>query len=271
MLTEEQRLARVNGLGASDTAIHMGYSTYKTPYELYLEKTGIITSDNEMTEQQYWGNMLEAAILKRFQEENNVELMFPDTAYHRDYPFIFANLDGFDPVANMVVEAKNSNAFMRSEWDDGIPLPYMIQIAKQVAITDANGGYCCVLIGGCEYRQFTYERDRELEDMIINADIAFWDCVQNGIEPSLLTMSDAMRKYMEAKKGKRIVAHHSLEEHINIVQGTKLSISQMTKLQDKSKLALMTYMGDAETLLNEDGRTIATWKNGKRGRTFLLK
>jgi len=39
MLTEEQRLRRREGLGASDTAIIMGYSAIN-PYQLYLEKKG---------------------------------------------------------------------------------------------------------------------------------------------------------------------------------------------------------------------------------------
>ena len=48
MLTDEQRAKRHEGLGASDTPIIMGYSTYKTPYELYLEKTGTVTYDDEI-------------------------------------------------------------------------------------------------------------------------------------------------------------------------------------------------------------------------------
>lgn len=272
MLTEEQRLNRLNGLGASDSSIVMGFSTYKTPYELYLEKTGIISSNNEITELQYWGNMLEKCILKRFEEENSVVLEYPDTVYHPEYPFIFANLDAYEPISNMVVEAKNSNSFMRSEWDEGIPLPYIIQIAKQVAVTNANGGYCCVLIGGCEYRQFIYERDLELESMIIESDIAFWDCVQNGIEPKLLTISDAMRKYLEATKGKQIVAAPELQDCIDSLVFTKMNLTYMTKRQDMAKLAIMTYMGDADTLVDDEGKVICTWKNNKHGtRTFLIK
>jgi putative phage-type endonuclease len=273
MITDEQRANRLNGLGASDSAIHMGYSTYKTPYELYLEKTGLISiDDDEMTEQQYWGNALESAILDRFEYENDdTYVTYPETVYHKDYPFIFANLDAYDKAHNMVIEAKNSNSFMRAEWDDGIPMQYMIQIAKQVAIMDAEGGYCAVLIGGCEYRQFIYERDRELEEMIIKADLNFWSCVQHRIEPELLTISDAMRKYVDAKKGKRIEAHPMLNDHLNILANTKLSLSQMTKQQDKAKLAVMTYMGDAESLVNESGKTICTWKQGKKSRTFLIK
>ena len=65
MLTDEQRSKRHEGIGASDTPIIMGYSSYKTPYQLYLEKTGILIPEQEITEQQYWGNALEPIIIKR--------------------------------------------------------------------------------------------------------------------------------------------------------------------------------------------------------------
>ena len=105
MLTEEQRLRRREGIGASDSSIIMGYSTYKTPYQLYLEKTGLVSDEDEQTEQQYWGNALEAAILRRFEEENRCSLTFSDTVYHPDFPYIFANLDGWIPATQSVVEA----------------------------------------------------------------------------------------------------------------------------------------------------------------------
>jgi predicted phage-related endonuclease len=95
-----------------------------------------------------------------------------------------------------VVEAKNSNTFMAKTWDraqeDGIPMQYLIQIAKQVACVNCETGYCAVLIGGNEYRQYTYHRDFELEDMIMQADISFWDCVQMRVEPELTQISDCL-------------------------------------------------------------------------------
>src|SRR5260221_6710002 len=118
MLTEEQRINRRNGLGASDSAIIMGYSSYKTPYQLYLEKTGIVEDkEEELTEQQYWGNVLEPVIINRFAEENNYKITFPDTVHHPKYPFIFANLDGWIESEKAIVEAKCANSFQRKEWD----------------------------------------------------------------------------------------------------------------------------------------------------------
>lgn len=276
MLTTEQRLRRREGIGASDSAIILGYSSYKTPLELYLEKTGVIESDDEMTELQYWGNAIEPLVIQRFAQENNVEVTFPDTVYHPDYPFIFANLDGWIESEKAVIEAKCANSFQRREWDmasqDGIPMVYLIQIAKQCAITNASRGYCAVLIGGMEYKQFIYERDAGLEALIIESDIDFWNCVKNGIEPDPINTSDCRLKYNSPHPDK--IAHstfktsNALAELMNV----KIKLKQLDQEEDMFKMHLMSHMGNAEYLVGLEGEILATWKANKKGtRVFNIK
>lgn len=276
MLTDEQREKRRDGIGASDTPIIMGYSSYKTPYQLYLEKIGQIEPDDEITEQQYWGNALEAAIIKRFAEENMVEVTFPDTVYHPDYPFIFANLDGWIESERAVVEAKNVNSFQRKEWDmslnDGIPLVYLIQIAKQCAITDAARGYCAVLIGGNEYKQFIYERDTELERVIIQADIDFWEAVQHRQEPAPLNTSDCRLKFPTPSPEKICEATFKTIHALQGLIDCKAKIKKIEEDVEFHKMQLMSHMGDAEYLMGQDGELVATWKATKKGtRVFNIK
>lgn len=276
MLTEEQRANRHQGLGASDTPIIMGYSTYKTPYQLYLEKTGIISSDDEITEQQYWGNALEPVIIKRFAEENNVEITFPETVYHPEYPYIFANLDGWIVSENAVVEAKCVNSFQRKEWDmacsDGIPLIYLIQIAKQCLITNASRGYCAVLIGGMEYKQFIYERDAALEALILQADIEFWRCVQNHIEPNPMNTSDCRLKFKTPNPNKVIQSTFKTSNALAELMNVKIKSKQLLENEDNFKMHLMSHMGDAEYLVGQEGEILATWKATKKGtRVFNIK
>lgn len=276
MLTDEQRAKRHEGIGASDTPIIMGYSTYKTPYQLYLEKIGAIDSDNEMTEQQYWGNALEPIIINRFAEENDVQVTFPDTVHHPEYPFIFANLDGWIESENAVVEAKSANSFQRKEWDmaltDGIPLVYLIQVAKQCLITNATRGYCAVLIGGMEYKQFIYERDAALEDLILKADLEFWRCVQNRIEPDPISTADCRLKFPKPHPDKVVESNFRTTNALVGLMNVKASIKDLTEQEDKLKMELMSHMGDAEYLMGQQGELVATWKATKKGtRVFNIK
>lgn len=276
MLTSEQREARRNGLGASDTPIIMGYSSYKTPYQLYLEKTGTVTDDDEETEQQYWGNALEPLIIERFAKENNVEVTFPDTIHHPDYPYIFANLDGWIESEKAVVEAKLVNSFKKKEWDstlsDGIPLTYLIQVAKQCLITDASRGYIAVLFGGMEFQQFVYERDKMLEDLILKADIEFWHCVQTKNEPDVKNVADCRIKYREIAPDKVAKTNFKTETTLSKLIQAKQKIKELSEAEDSFKMHLMNHMKDAEYLTNQDGEILATWKANKRGtRVFNIK
>jgi len=276
MLTDEQRAKRHKGIGASDTPIIMGYSTYKTPYQLYLEKIGASESDTEITEQQYWGNALEPIIIKRFAEENDVKITFPDTVYHPEYPFIFANLDGWIESENAVVEAKTVNSFQRKEWDlaltDGIPLVYLIQIAKQCLVSNAARGYCAVLIGGMEYKQFIYERDAALENLILKADLEFWHCVLNRIEPDPVSTSDCRLKFPTPQSDKVIHSNFRTTNALAGLMNVKASIKDLTEQEDKYKMELMSHMADAEYLLGQEGEILATWKATKKGtRVFNIK
>ena len=276
MLTDEQRAKRHEGIGASDTPIIMGYSTYKTPYQLYLEKIGAIDSDDEMTEQQYWGNALEPIIMKRFSEENDVQVTFPDTVYHPDYPFIFANLDGWIESENAVIEAKSANSFQRKEWDmaltDGIPLVYLIQVAKQCLITNATRGYCAVLIGGMEYKQFIYERDAALEELILKADLDFWNCVQNRIEPDPISTSDCRLKFPSPSPDKIATATFKTTHALEALIHCKANIKKLQEDEEFHKMQLMSHMGDAEYLMGQEGELVATWKATKKGtRVFNIK
>ncbi len=276
MLTDKQRAQRHLGIGASDTPIIMGYSSYKTPYQLYLEKTGIILPDDDITEQQYWGNALEPIIIKRFSEENDLVVTFPDTVHHPKYPFMFANLDGYIASQNAIIEVKSANSFQRKEWDmaltDGIPLVYLIQIAKQCLITDASRGYCAVLIGGMEYKQFIYERDASLEELILKADIDFWDCVTNRIEPDPINTSDCRLKFPKPHPDKVSESTFKTTHALEALVDYKAQIKALQEKEEFQKMQLMSHMGNAEYLMGIDGELVATWKATKKGtRVFNIK
>lgn len=276
MLTDEQKSNRKDGLGASDSAIIMGYSSYKTPYELYLEKTGIVSSDDETNEQQYWGNEIEPLIIRRFALENNVQVTFPDTVYHPLHRFIFANLDGWIESERAVVEAKCANSFQRKEWDtqtsDGIPLSYLIQIAKQVAVTDATRGYCAVLFGGNEYMQFVYERDKALEELILKSDMDFWHCIENRIEPDPINTNDCRLKYRMPSPEKIAQSTFKTQQSLANLINIKLDIKRISLDEERLKMQLMSHMADAEYLVNQEGELVATWKANKKGtRVFNIK
>lgn len=80
------------GIGGSDAAVIMGLNPYKSPYQLWMEKTGQAAppdlSGNRFV---YWGTKNEPNVAEWFQEETGKKVRKLGTLQNRTYPFMLAN------------------------------------------------------------------------------------------------------------------------------------------------------------------------------------
>lgn len=293
MISDKERKERRKGIGGSDVAIILGLSSYKTPYQLFLEKTGIITPSDVDSPVQEWGKRLEPVVRNKFAENHNIEVHAPKTDKKHSPPcklikyglttfvhpivnFLRGNVDGYIPEWNCVLETKCSIQFMAKEWgesgSDVIPMAYLVQVAHYCSCLNAKGAYIAVLIGGNDYREFYYQRDMELENQIIAAASDFWHAVQNNIAPAPISFDDLKILYPQGLTEKQVNCNQEAREAWEILAETKIKQKELSTLENDYKFQLMEYMKDAECLTDEDGKPMATWKANKKGaRTFLLK
>jgi putative phage-type endonuclease len=276
MITEQQREERKLGIGGSDMPIILGLSSYKTPYQLYLEKIGEDSTDYEMTPFQYWGHQLEGIVRDEFSKRNNITVECPDTVIHPFHPFLRGNVDGFIPEWNAVLEVKCASSFMANEWgEDGsdiIPMPYLVQVAHYCAVLNADCAYIAVLIGGNDYREYKYTRDATLENKVIDAAQKFWECVQKRTPPEPINQIDLKLLYPKHDPEKMKVIEPEMAEQLTTLYDTRFKIKQLNEVEEKYKFNIMQFMQDAECLTDHSGRPIVSWKANKRGtRTFLMK
>lgn len=270
---------RTKFIGGSDVPIILGLSSFKTPYQLYLEKIGLSDIDFEDTPLQYWGKQIEPLIRNEFAKRNNTKVLHGDELpqiIHPLHDYLRGNLDGFIEESNSVFEAKCANSFMGKDWGmpgtDEIPLSYLVQVAYYCALKNADYADIAVLIGGYEYRQYIYHRSFELEDKILSAAKDFWNNVQQSKEPALIDIEDIKLKYNFATPLKKIQVNDSIYEKCGLVSVLKEQAKEITKKEASYKKEIMEFMADAECLTDESGKTLATWKANKKGtRTFLLK
>lgn len=276
MITEQQRQERLLGIGGSDMPIIMGLSSYKTPYQLYLEKIGEAETSMEMTDPQYWGSMLEGVIRDEFAKRNNVVVETPNTCVHPFNDYLRGNIDGFIPAWNAVLEVKCASSFMAHEWgedgSDTIPLPYLVQVAFYCAVLNADCAYIAVLIGGNDYREFKYTRDLVLENKVLEEAAAFWKRVQDRNPPDAINQTDLKIMFPKHDPEKTKTIAEPVAEQLTQLSDTRLKIKQLSEVEEKYKFNIMQFMQDAECLVDGSGRPIVSWKSNKRGsRTFLLK
>jgi len=178
---------RKKGIGGSDASVVCGVSKWKSPVELWMEKTGQLP-DSEAGEAAYWGTVLENVVRAEFTKRTGIEVnpvkQLLQSAVH---PFMLANLDGEcrHPIYGpCVFEAKTAGAYRVDEWDGRIPDEYMLQVQHYIAVTGHMGAFIAVLIGGNTFKWMFVERDEELVSMLIQLEGEFWDNVQEGIPPA---------------------------------------------------------------------------------------
>lgn len=274
MLTENQKLMRRNGIGGSDMPIILGLSSYMTPYQLFLEKRGLIERQPE-TEMQRWGNILEPVIREEFARRHEVVVETPDTIIDPFVPYMLANVDGLIPEWNAVLEIKTANPYMQKEWDDamddGIPLAYMSQVAHYCAVTGSSKAYVSVFIGTHDYREFVYLRQPDIEKTIYDAAEKFWNAVQSGIEPDMRTIEDLRLRYKQSSPEPKMVTD-KVNHHLTELANAKLKCKELESAMEQHKFEIMSYLAESDCLVGLDGKPVATWKANKKGvRTFLLK
>lgn len=266
---------RTKYIGGSDMPIILGLSNFKTPYQLWLEKTNRVTIDETETEFQYWGTQLEPVIRQEFIKRHQVEVQEPTTITHPLFDYLKANVDGFIPSKNAVLEIKTTASFNAKEWgDEGtdvIPLYYLVQVAHYCAVTNADYAIIAVLIGGNTYREYKYTRDLELELRLLDEAQKFWHAVTNNIEPEPTNIDDLKLKYPKGSPEKSIKINDEVKVTFNTITETKKKIKELSAIEEKAKFDLIKYMEDSEVLIDDTGKVLASYKSGKRGRTFLTK
>ena len=99
---------RGKGLGSSDAPIIMGVSPWKTPYQLWLEKTNIKPSTFKGNWATRRGQELEPQIRIWYIGEHGIK-MTPQNAEHHENPVWRASADGYNKTMNRLIEIKAPN------------------------------------------------------------------------------------------------------------------------------------------------------------------
>lgn len=171
---------RKKGIGGSDASVVCGINKYKSPTELWMEKTDQLPYQ-EAGEAAYWGSVLEDIVRSEFTKRTGINVQIvKQLLQSEDYPFMQANLDGIcesPDHGTCIFEAKTASAYKVSEWDNSIPAEYMLQIQHYMAVTGYKGTYIAVLIGGNTFKWKFVERDEDIIAMLIKFEADFWNYV----------------------------------------------------------------------------------------------
>ena len=272
MLTEEQKLNRKKGVGASEAGIVMGLSLHTSPYQLWMIKTGRAQPDDlSEVPQVYWGTVHEEAIANRYSEiTGHAVEKVPDTLYHKDKPFMLCHLDRKVVGLSKVLECKFA-MYERDEWgptgSDIVPMAYIVQVQYQLAVTGYEEADLAVLISGWDFRVYHFKRDEEIIAKITEEVTEFWKCVETDTPPPLRDRADAVLAY-PFSKGDLKEAEPEIVKVVEEFREVRAKAKELDKKKEELSDLLTLFIKDAEGI-RTNKEVLATWKPTARGNRVL--
>lgn len=256
--------ARAIGIGGSDAAVIMGMNPYKSPYQLWLEKTGQVEPpDLSGNQYVYWGTRNESNIADWFQEETGKKVKRLGTLRSKEYPFMLANVDRTVVGENAGLEIKTAGVRQYRKWkNDEIPDAYYCQCLHYMAVTGADYWYIAVLLGGNEAKWKRIERNEEDIQHLIMAETDFWKLVETRTPPPV-DGSDSCATALSAQyKGGdpnySIILPPDIDGVIASLEDDKAIMDALKKQITEKENRLKALLGNAEEGATDHYRVL--WK-----------
>lgn len=264
---------RKNGIGGSDAAAAVGLSPYKSPLELWLEKTGrdegLERPDPmDSTHPTYWGTQLEPVVAMAYTHQTGRKARRINAVLqHPVHPFMLANVDREvvgDPEVQ-ILECKTAGEHGAKLWRDGVPEYVELQVQHQLAVTGKQAADVAVLLCGQRLEVHRVQRDDELISRLILLEARFWEHVTLDTPPSADGSESADRALRCLYPGGQFTVDFTSDSRLSGAFSDLVALNARIKEQEaeaeKLRQALQQAMGDAGEALFESGRI--TFKRSK--------
>jgi putative phage-type endonuclease len=265
MNKQEWLMKRKNYLGGSDLGAIAGLNPYRTALDVYLDKTSDDITE-ETNAAMRWGNLLEDVVAKAYSEDTGQTIEIEqNTIYHPSMKFLGANIDRWVGDKEYVLECKTAGFTKAKEWGDvgtdAVPESYLVQVAYYAAICDVPKIDIAVLIGGQDFRIYTYNRNKELEEKLIKIACNFWyNHIEKRIPPKCVNTRDTFNLFPQSNYHE-IVAEDNIMEKLEELKAAREEESRIADTIEKLKVEIQEFMRDYDVLIDNQGNVIATWKN----------
>ena len=251
---------REGGITATDCTVILGVSKYKTPLQLWEEKTGKSQpediSNNPHVRR---GNRLEPVARKAIERQLDSELQVI-CGEHDDLSILRASFDGVDSngipheikcPSNLVFDEVS----MFREESETFKM-YSTQVRYQAIVADASHGwlhfYRETEDGEGELLSFKITLTAE-DQALVEGAMAFWELIQSDTAPA----HDPKRDVMDSNEEIDSLFEDIKERKLQI-DAFKLQISQLEALNKEAQAELETCMGENMKLASSDGSVALT-------------
>lgn len=266
--SDEWLQARRGGIGGSDVAAVLGMNPWRSPIEVWLDKTGQAAgfTGNERTE---WGHKLEPVVRAHYAALRPRAWVdeVPGVLAHPDIPIARASLDGLvnDADGQRILEVKCT----AQSWDQP-PDMYLWQAIWYMAVTGLPAVDFAVLTRGNTYTEYTVDRpdDAVCTDLLTTVDDWWAAHVLAGAMPDVDVVRDRdllARLWTPDVAADPVVIPDDLAARL---RDSKATANAAKTDYEVACAEVQALMREAVAAVDEAGDRIATW-NPTKGRTTI--
>jgi len=239
--------------------------------QILIKQGKLIPEDISDRENVRMGHVMQPVILGLVQDRLGIEIKDADYALtHPRETWLKSHFDGIEVGGNMLVEAKNYTAAIRSKYDfetGRIPETDMAQLVHESAVHNIPKVCFAVLFGGQEFCYHVFDISDEQRNELISTMATYWGHVQAGTTPPAETVEQAKLLYPQSTEGV-ITANQSVEQAVAMLKQMKSRIKAAEEEAEQLEVQLRNMMGGNSELRSVDGSTLITWKSSKASEKF---
>ncbi len=279
---------RRKGLGGSDAAAVLNISPFRTARDLYYDKLGVVTADDQAN----WvalevGNLLEPLVARIFAEKTRLKIYQRKCMFqHPQYPWMLADLDYLVELPDgttAILEIKTTNYNAKDKWwyngEEVVPVYYETQGRHYMAVMNLDRVYYCCLYGNNEDEAIIRRIDRdmayEMELIALEQDFwennvlaklppPYWEDDGGLILESLRRVlgpldMDAPPVAFDQMQSARVTRFLELQKEKKVHDAAS---RQVEKEMNRLKALIVADMGKSCSAVTEDGHTV-DWKTSR--------
>ena len=253
-------------IGGSQVGALLGFSTYKTPYDVWEDYTGKVREVTPEQQEIYdMGHDLEGFIAGQVQKKFNVKLKATKYAYVGVYDWMICHPDrlvvGKVDGKRIAVEIKSSSAYDTGRWgnadSDEVPYDYLMQCYWYYAC-----GVPCDEIWLCRFSnnrltRYVIRRDDGQIKIVVARAKEMVDKFESGWIPPIENSEKARAVYSRDTSGD-IESDQITKGIVDQIRDLKAQIKELEAEEDKLQAEVISYMKDKAALVWE-GNVIAKY------------
>ena len=295
--------ARKKAIGSSDAGAILGYSSWSSPYSVWVDKTTPEVNDDtagdaDEDETREWGRRLESVVAAKFAEVvphiiPPGGVVRPDATIYdpgdflvvtsKKYPYLSCTPDrlswdifaGPPTDADFCCEIKTAFYGSYKQWSNDVPAGYQVQILEQMLVLGVPLGYFAVLGNGCQFRYHPIRMNDGAAHYVLRGLDRFWQLVKDRREPPADGHEATRHAISKTYPGNPRAEQVKLSVEFNDVQKKRAAAAAEAKRQkgivDECSNQIRLAMGDAGEAVTDDNTTLFRWSTGGKSRRLTVK